>query len=320
MAKYCIGIDLGGTFIKFTLVDESYRASEVIQRATGSGSDEVVSNMVLGAETLLSQQSVNRRDVVAVGIGSPGPLNTAKGIILDSPNIKGMVNFPLRDRVCERLGLPGVLVNDANAAAYGEYLCGAGHHQGDMVLLTLGTGVGSGIVLGGKLLEGAHGIGGEMGHMVVHPGGEPCGCGQRGCLERYCSATFIAQRARRLLDRSRLTGLLAERLANQGEITAKDVEETAFAGDETASQIWQEAVYYLAIGCVNICRTFDPDRIVLGGGLTHAGARLMVPLLAEVEKLNWTLTEQKTRIEFAQLGNRAGSIGAAGVAWASVKA
>jgi glucokinase len=315
MDRYCLGIDLGGTFIKFGLLSQDHRPNNTIQLPTPRRPEDVVAQMKTGAEQLLAERGLSRDVLIGLGIGSPGPLDLSAGMIVGMPNVPSMKNFPIRDRVGEAIGLPTVLENDANAAAYGEYLCGAGQDSRNMVLLTLGTGIGSGIILEGKVLHGTHGMGGEMGHMIVQPDGEPCGCGQRGCLERYASASHVAARATKLIRDRGDRGVLAQRLEDQGAITSKDILETAKAGDSLAVEVWDSATRYLAIGCVNICRTFDPDDIVLAGGMTAAGEDLLRPVQEHFEQEHWDLTPAKTEIALAALGNDAGAVGAAGVAW-----
>ena len=217
------------------------------------------------------------------------------------------------------LGLPALLENDANAAGLGEYICGAGKGGGDMVLLTLGTGVGGGIIVDGKVLHGLHEMGAELGHMIVQPEGELCNCGQRGCIERYCSATFLAQYAARLIKEGR-PSLLETALKAKGEIDARDIVHASKAGDALATEVWDRATFFLALGCVNICRIFDPGRIVLAGGMTKAGEDLMAPVRRHFERLHWKLTKPMTEIALSTLGNDAGVFGAAGVAWAAARA
>lgn len=316
MGKWCIGIDLGGTFIKFGLLNGAFQRSELTQLPTPSteGGDGVIAQMVAGAKQLMAGRGLARDDIVGVGIGSPGPLDIDKGIIIETPNIPGMANLAIRDRVSAGLDLPAVLDNDANAAGYGEFLCGAGVGVRDMVLLTLGTGIGGGVIVNGKVLHGAHSMGAELGHMIVEPGGEQCGCGQKGCIERYSSATYIARHARRLVEEGRDSSL-KKILDEKGELDAKDIQTAAQAGDELAAEVWDRGLYYLAIGCVSICRIFDPDRIVLAGGMTKAGDSLMTPLMKHFNRLHWTATETMTSIVLSQLGNDAGVIGSAGLAW-----
>ena len=317
MAKFSIGVDLGGTFVKAALLGPG---AEVAARASvptpaDAGPDGVIDAMARAARGAMAQAGADPADVVGVGIGSPGPLDLDAGVVIAMPNIPGFDNVPIRDRLADALGIPAILENDANVAALGEFLAGGGKDVQDMVLLTLGTGIGSGIIVNGQLVHGAHGLGGEIGHMIVQPDGERCGCGQRGCLERYASATYLAQYARRLVERDRRDSSLAAGLAETGEITAKDVAEARTAGDELAAEVWDRAVGYLAVACVNICRALDPERILFGGGMANAGDGLMEPLRARFEQTTWNLAENRTSLGLASLGNDAGVIGAAGAAW-----
>jgi glucokinase len=262
----------------------------------------------------MQRRSLTAADVLSIGIGAPGPLNICKGVVIAMPNIPGMENCALRDSVAEGVGARAVLENDANAAAFGEFIAGAGKGARDMVMLTLGTGVGSGIVIDGKVLHGAHDIGAEFGHMIVQPGGEKCGCGQVGCLERYCSATYLALRAQRQIEAGRAS-TLKDALEKSGKITSQDVNEAAKAGDELAAEVWDQAMRYLALACVNITRILDPDEIVLAGGMVNAGDDLMTPLRKHYQAMHWSLTPVLSPVVIATLGSDAGVIGAAGVAW-----
>ena len=315
MAKWCIGIDLGGTFIKVVALDGGQAPTQTLQLPTPDNPEGVIKQMIAAAQQLMQQHGIRVEDVAGIGIGSPGPLKISEGIVIDMPNIPGMANVPLRDQVCRELSLPGVLENDANAAAFGEYLCGPGRTGQDMVLLTLGTGLGSGIILNGRVLHGSHEAGAEFGHMIVVPNGEPCGCGQRGCLERYCSATYIAQRTTRQIEDCGRESSLKAVLADKGSIDAKDINEARKAGDRLAAEMWDQGAMYLALACVNICRILDPDEIVFGGGMANAGDDLLNPVQEHFQRLHWNLTKPLTKLALAQLGNDAGAIGAAGVAW-----
>jgi len=316
MSKYCIGIDLGGTFIKFCLLSDTGEATGLFQLPTPSegGPDAVIQQMAGGAERLLKASDVDRRDILGVGIGSPGPLDLDAGVVREMPNLPGFSNVPIRDRVGEALNMPAMLENDANAAAFGEHLCGAGEGLGDMVLLTLGTGVGGGVIIDGKVFHGAHGMGAELGHMIIVPGGKQCNCGQRGCVEKYCSASNLAQHAMEQVRRRGNSSVLAEMMSAKGSLDARDVQEAMGRSDSLAEELWDRTTYYLALACVNVCRIFDPDEVVLAGGMAKAGDHLIEPVRRHVSELNWSMSKPLTKIAIARLGNDAGVIGAAGVA------
>jgi glucokinase len=318
MVKTCIGIDLGGTYVKFGLVDENRRSvCKVFSLPTPPNPqpDDIVTVMAAGVEQIIADQSLRGEDILAVGIGAPGPLSVKRGILLQLPNMQTMRNFPLRDRVSRAVGFPTTLENDANAAAYAEYLCGAGEGTHDMVMFTLGTGVGGGIILGGKVLHGANEMGGEVGHIIVQPGGRPCPCGQNGCLEQYGSAMNVAKYAMQRIRDEKPASRLTELLKQTDQIDAKSIHDACKAGDTFAKELWDELTYYLAIGCVNICRLFDPDRIVFAGGMTQAGDDLLEPIRRHFQQQTWTMLENQTTLAIASLGADAGAIGAAGVAW-----
>jgi glucokinase len=323
MARYCIGVDLGGTYIKFGLLSEDMKPSGTFQLPTPKGgAGPVIAGMVKGARKLMADHKLTKADVVGVGVGAPGPMNIKEGIIIAMPNIPGIENCPMGRLVGRKLGIPAVLENDANAAGYGEYVAGAGKDRGDMVLLTLGTGIGGGIVVDGKVVHGAHDIGAEIGHLIVEPGGEPCGCGQRGCIEAYASASNLARYAISRFERAKLlpTALrqIHERKKKIGkELDMGDVNAARKAGDALAAEVWDRGAYYLALACVSISRLLDPNLIVLVGGMTKAGDDLIRPVTEHYRRLHWILTAPKTKIVLGKLGNDAGMVGAAGVAWAA---
>lgn len=319
MAKYCIGIDLGGTYIKFGLLDSDLQHAPIFQLPTPCdwGSDGVIEQMVAGARRAMEVNGLTSADIVGVGIGSPGPLNLTEGVVVSLPNIPGMENVRLRDIISQRLNLPAALENDANAAAFGEFLCGAGKGHEDIVMLTLGTGVGSGIVINGEIFHGDNEMGGELGHMIVQPKGEPCKCGQHGCLEVYASASYIAERTTKLIAGGRHSSM-ASIIQNKKKITARDINEARKAGDKLAAEMWDSCAFYIALGCVNVCRLLDPDRIIIGGGLAAAGTELLNPVLHHFSALHWKITPPATDIVIGYLAGDAGAIGAAGMAWAAI--
>ena len=319
MAKVALGVDFGGTFVKFISMDENLKTSEIFQLPTEieKGPEGIVNKIVEGINKLIADENFAIDDIVGVGIGSPGPLSIKTGTLLALPNIPGMENFPLVKKVSERIPLPVTLENDANAAAYAEFLCGMGRGTHDMVMVTLGTGVGSGIVHNGRIVHGAHDTGGEMGHLIVYPGGRQCSCGQKGCLEEYSSAMKMALHAQRELHENQVDSSLQKIVSDVGKITSRDILEAAKAGDEFAAEKWNQCCYYLALGCISVCRLLDPERIVLAGGLSNAGDMLLDNVNKYWDAMDCKLYPRTTELALATVGSAAGAIGAAGVAWAN---
>ena len=312
-----IGIDLGGTFIKAGLVDGEgailSRASMATDLTRGPGG--LIADMAgLVAELFGSPDGSTRRgELIAVGLGSPGPLSPSRGRIYKCANLPGLEGFAIREKLGEALGMAVVLDNDGNMAALGESWLGGGRGAGDMVMLTLGTGVGAGVIVDGVLLHGHFENAAELGHMIVHPGGLPCSCGQSGCLERYCSASSVARRAKEALREGKSSRLTE--LAGEGEeITSEHVARAARAGDTVCHQIWDDACAALAVACVNIQHAFNPARIVIGGGMSAAGDFLFDGVRGHFTGLRWSLAEDFPQIVPAELGNDAGMLGAAKLA------
>ncbi|MHC5035594.1 MAG: ROK family protein [Planctomycetota bacterium] len=224
-----------------------------------------------------------------------------------SPNLPGWHDIPLRRMVQSGVGLQTVLDNDANVAALGEQWVGAGRGASSLVLLTLGTGIGGGIVLDGRIWHGGAGVAGEIGHMSIDPAGPVCGCGNHGCLEAHASATAMVRRMREAIEGGARSSL-ASRLA---DLAAADIHQAALAGDEAARQNVEETGRYLGVGVSNIMHILNPQVIVMSGGVTAAGDMLMAPLLDEVRKRTLAASQKDVRICFAELPNDAGIIGAA---------
>jgi glucokinase len=315
---HAIGIDLGGTNIKAALVDASgaitYKAATICQPERGA--ETVISEMAQICQDLLGKGSLSAEDVVGIGLGTPGPLDLTKGEIVRAANLPGWTAVPIRDRLQELTGMPVVLENDANAAAFGEFWAGAGGGCGDMVMLTLGTGVGSGVIVDGRLLHGHFQNAGELGHMIIVPEGLSCPCGQRGCLEQYSSAGAVARRAIAALQAGE-TGKLRAILGQAGTVSSRDVVEAALEGDPLCRRLWRETCLYLAIACVNIQHAFNPATVVLGGGLAEAAEFLLIPVREEFRQNRWRLMVDVPEIVLASLAYDAGVIGAAGLAWAA---
>jgi glucokinase len=316
--KLTIGVDVGGTNLKAGLVDAAFAVVErrEIETQAARGVDHVLARIAGLIGELREISGRNGAPVGAVGVGVPGPLDFARGLVFNAPNLPGWVNVPVRDRLSEACGAAILVENDANAAAYGEFVAGAGRDSQDMVLLTLGTGVGGGIVADGRVHRGAFGNAGEVGHIIVQPGGRACPCGQFGCLERYSSANAIEQRAAEAIRAGR-PSRLADAMQHSGEIDAPDVAAAARAGDALAAEIWDDACRYLALACTTLQHIVNPRVVVLGGGLINAGAQLLVPVRRHLEALTWRMADDRPRVEFATLGGDAGIIGAAAIAASS---
>lgn len=301
---YFIGLDLGGTNIQAALVDHTGKmlGTHSIATEASKGVDHVLDNLHQAARTLCADCSVRMKDVLGVGVGSPGPLDLKRGVVMRASNLPGWVDVPLRDRLSSLSGKPVGLLNDANAACYGEYRFGSGDRTNHMAMLTLGTGVGGGIIIDGRLVQGSFGNAGELGHMIVIPDGRKCRCGQRGCLEAYAGAWSIKER-------------MVETGAVQGVEHADipDLLRAVGEGQSAAAAIWDESCHAIALACVNLFHAFNPGQILLGGGVAAAGYMLLEPVRQKVSEMFWNLSDDRPEIDTASLGASAGAMGAA--AW-----
>lgn len=296
MTEYSIGVDLGGTNLRAAAIGPS---GEMIEKISGraqlsAGRDAVVDDMVNAIKTL---QAKLGGQLAGVGIGVPGFILVKEGMIIGSNNLPEFEDYPIRDVIEEKLGERVILENDANAAALGEKWIGAGKDVDDLVLLTLGTGIGGGIISHGDVLRGYLGMAGEMGHMTVIPSGNPCGCGNHGCLEKHASATAIAAMARML------------QLGD--DITSEGVYELAAKGNERALAIFTSVGKALGIALATLVNIFNYPLYLLSGGPLPAWDFFAPAMFAEVELRSYTYREAKTRIEKAVLGSEAGLYGAA---------
>jgi glucokinase len=252
--------------------------------------------------------------IVAIGVATPGSMDIPAGIMLDPPNMKPWRNVPVRDFIVESFKLPTAFQNDANAAAYGEFWVGAGREYRSMVLFTLGTGVGGGIILDDKIVEGEHSHGAELGHIKIEmTNPRLCGCGKRGCLEAYASATAVVARTREALNAGGPSPL-RDVLKQKGALTARDVFKAAADGDAIAGKIVDETAFYLALGASNLMHVIDPQVIAFAGGMTAAGDAFLNRIREHVKTVAFPVPAEKCVIRYAQLGTDAGFIGAAGCA------
>ena len=309
MKDIVIGIDLGGTNIKAGAVSPTgtilFHQSTPTNAAQGP---EAVADRIAEAALQCRDGVPNGRQRTAgIGIGSPGTIDLGKGIVQFSPNLPGWTDIPLRDMVEKRTGLPCVLENDANAAALGEQWVGAGRGTSSVVIFTLGTGIGGGIVLDGKVWHGFNGVAAEIGHMSIDPHGPKCGCGNTGCIEAYASATAMVRRMKEAIASGQRTSLAAR----GDRLTAKDIYDAATAGDKAARENMQETGRYLGVAISNIMHILNPEVVVLSGGVTAAGDMLMRPILEEVDKRTLEASRRNVQVLFARLGDDAGVIGTA---------
>jgi glucokinase len=304
-----IGQDLGGTAIKTALVAPDGRILTKLTTPTeaSNGPDHVIARMAEQISQLQSAAAVQSLKIRAVGVGSPGIIDRAQGHVIAPPNLPGWKNIALADRLHQATGLSIHLDNDANNAALGEHLCGIGKGRGDMALLTLGTGVGGGLVLGGKVWRGSSDNAGELGHTIVQAGGRLCGCGQRGCLEAYASANALIANVTAKLASGRHSSLSAA----QGSLDCKQIAGAAKSGDPLACEAWADTSRYIAIACVNIHHSMGIESIVLAGGLSEAGPYLRDCVVVAMESLASQMLGELPEVHLATLGNDAGVVGAA---------
>ena len=299
MTQYSIGVDLGGTNLRAATVDRDGQILAQVSVSTSpeKGRDYVIGELVDCIQELRAKQTEG--DFVGVGIGVPGFILIDKGIIVGSNNLAFLEGFALRDDIERRLGAPVILENDANAAALGESWIGAGAEVDDLVLLTLGTGIGGGIIYNNRVMHGREGMAGELGHITVVPNGNPCGCGNVGCLEKHASATAITCTAELM------------KVTPHPNPTSEDIYKLALAGDWKAQQIFRSMGEALGVALATLINTFNFPLYLLSGGVLPAWDFFAPAMMDEVKRRSFTFRNTKTRIEKAKLGGQAGLYGAA---------
>ena len=305
---YRIGIDLGGTNIAAGVVDESQHIVAEVSLPTGAErpAEAVVADICRAAEKAMEKAGITAAHCASVGIGSPGTCDSANGVVVRAYNL-GWFNVPVCSMVTARLGLPCRLSNDANCAALAETVAGGAVGCRNMILITLGTGVGGGIVADGQLLEGVGGTGAEVGHTVLVLDGEDCTCGRKGCWEAYASATALIRQGREAAA-AHPTSLLNR----YPELTGRDVFDAADAGDEAAQAVLKRYYVYVAAGITDLVNILSPEMVLIGGGISRQGERLLRPIRRYVAANCFGGAKRlQPVIQAAQLGNEAGIIGAA---------
>ena len=302
-----VGIDLGGTQLRVAVADDRGRLRTVVRRATEAprGRDHVIQRIVAAVKEALEEDGTPPQRVRALGIGLPGPVDPAAGLVISPGNLPGFRNVPLNRILTQTTGIRSFLHHDAHLAALGEHRRGVARGASEMIYVTVSTGIGAGILLGGELYAGAHGIAGEVGHIVLQHDGPPCTCGQRGDLESIASGTGIARAARELAP-----GTSGSSLRGVEHPTAEDVVRAARAGDELATAILENAGTYLGIAMGTLVNLFNPQLIVLGGSVIKAGSFLLRPMRRSMNASSWKAARRGLRIVRPALGDDVGLIGA----------
>jgi glucokinase len=317
--RWILGLDIGGTNVVVGLVPleggEPLGVRKLLTKAE-EGGEEVVRRVAVAAneamEEVFSLHSGSRDQVAGIGIGAPGPLNRKTGVLLEAPNL-GWTDFPLRDLVSHAMELPAEVDNDANCATYGEWWMGAGKGSKTLVGLTLGTGIGGGLVINGRLHHGASDAAAEFGHMTIDSTGRKCKCGNYGCLEAYASGPNIAARAVEGIEAGVESGIVDLVDGDMEKVTAATVYEGVVRGDAYAHEVMKETAKFLGVGVANLINGLNPDAVVIAGGVTRAGDHLFVPLRKEVRRRAFRSAVEACRIVPAALPETAGVIGAAGI-------
>ncbi len=316
MSVWYLGIDLGGSNITAALMDAKgkMRHLKKIKTLAHEGKANVISRIVELAKAVPEEAQVKAHEVVSVGIGVPGIIDVPNGMVLYSPNMPGWTRVPIKKMLQASLKKTVVIDNDANVAAYGEKWLGAGQAYQDIVVYTLGTGVGGGIISQGKIFHGHANAAGELGHMTILPDGPKCGCGNRGCVEALVSGTAIARMAREALEKNSRSLLYDMCGKIPDDVTAKMVFQAARKKDTLALSLVEQVGRYLGIGIANTINLLNPELVIVGGGVSGAGELLLRPTRAEVKRRALKDSLACAKIVAAQLGDQAGVIGAAGIA------
>jgi len=308
-----VGIDLGGTNIAVGIVDENYNIVYKASRKTGAhrSCEEIVDDIAAAALDAIKGAGASVSDISFAGIGVPGSIDSKNGIVRFTPNMP-FSNLPLRSMLLEKTGLTFELENDANAAALGEGLAGSGKGCSDFVMITLGTGVGGGIIAGGKLVTGVNSAGGELGHIVICMGGEKCGCGRNGCFESYASVSALVSQTKKKMQEcpDSLMNQIAEK--NGGEVNGRTSFDAMKMGDVAAKEVIDKYTDYLACGLGSIINIFQPEILAIGGGISKEGEVLLGPIREKLKKESFNKNlEITTELKTATLFGDAGIIGAA---------
>jgi len=311
--KKLIGIDLGGTTVKFALLTEEGEIQQKwsIETDIQNEGKNIVPNIIESIKHRLDLYGLSADDILGIGMGSPGTVDRAQGTVIGAYNLNWSTLQQVKGQIEKGTGIPFCIDNDANVAALGERWKGAGEDGADVVFVTLGTGVGGGIIADGNLIHGKVGAGGEIGHIIVEPNGYQCTCGNQGCLETVASATGVVRLARDFSERYAGESELKWLIDDGQEVTAKTVFDQAKIGDKLALIVVDKFYYYLGLACGNIGNILNPETIVIGGGVSAAGDMLLNGVDEYFQRFAFPTVRTSTKLKLAQLGNDAGVIGAA---------
>jgi len=315
-SQFLVGVDLGGTNIVSLLCSED---GEILARRTRKtraqeGKERTIDRITCSIQEVLDEAvslGISPNQIEGIGVGSPGPLNTNPGIIHFAPNLPGWINVPLVKILEQRINLPVYLEKDANAAALGEWWLGAGKNVDNLILLTLGTGIGGGIIIQGQVYHGSWDTAAEIGHIIIHEEGLLCGCGTKGCLEAYASAMAVVKKTLVYL-KSGAETIIKEWVGDKWEeITCKMVFKAASQGDQLGCRILEETSRYLGIGIASMVNVLNPQMVILAGGVSKAGELLLKPVRKYSSKYALKVAVEGVKIVLGELGDNAGALGAA---------
>lgn len=310
---YKVGVDLGGTNIAVGVVDENYKiiGKGKVKTNAPRPAEEIFADIKKAIDLAVADAGLTPDDIEKVGVGTPGSINQETGIIEFSNNLK-FDNVPAKKMLEELTGKPCAFENDANAAALGEAYAGAGNGAKNFVAVTLGTGVGSGIIVDGKIVSGINYAGGEMGHTVIVVNGKPCNCGRSGCWECYASATALISQTKEKMQECPDSKMWELCEGDIKKVSGRTAFNAMYEGDEAAKEVVDNYIYYVSVGVTNIINTFQPEVVCIGGGISNEGDNLLDPIRAHVEKERYSkYAKKQTKVCKAMLGNDAGIIGAA---------
>ena len=316
-----LGVDLGGTKILTAVTNSQGKMLSRDHSITPAqkGHEAVIQSILESAYRALEEADVAISALTAIGVGAPGISNPETGILFTSPNLPGCRDVPLRDIMQERLGKKTFLINDANAAALGEFYFGAARGARNFIYITISTGIGGGIVIDGKIYGGAIGAAGEVGHMTIDDDGPICNCGNRGCWETLASGTALAREARHRIEEGVMTSILEYADGDVEKVTAQVIHSAARQGDSLAKELIGRTGYYVGVGLANLVNIFNPELIVIGGGLSNIGDMLFEPAFKVAGERAYKEAFQAVRFASAELGRNSGVLGAVAFALQEMK-